>query len=79
MINDHYRLWECSESRRVGVDHTWSPSNVDGNPENRTRTIPRTEDRKHDLSIWLQAYDLYDPAAFHHPELIVIGELEGGV
>ena len=61
-----------------GVDHTWSPSNIDDDPTNRSRTIPRTEDRKHDLSTWLQAYDLHDPAALRRPELIIAGELEGG-
>ena len=78
MINDHYRLRECRGSRQVSVDRTWSPSNIDDDPANHPQTIPRNEDRKHDLSTWLQAYGLHDPAALRRPELIVAGELEGG-
>ena len=77
-INDHYRLWECNGSRKVGVYRTWSPLNVDDDPTKCPRTIPRMEDRKHGLSTWLQAYGIHDPAALRRPELVIAGELEGG-
>ena len=69
---------ECNGRRRVGVDHALSPSNDDDDPVNRPRTIPQTEDRKHGLSTWLQAYGLHDLAVLRCPELIVAGELAGG-
>jgi hypothetical protein len=47
-------------------------------PADHPQMIPQTEDRKHDLSTWLQAYGLHDPAALYRPELIITGELEGG-
>ena len=66
--HDLYRHRVAAEEERVSVDCTWSPSN-------RPRTIPQTEDQKHDLSTWLQASSLHDPAALRRPELIVAGEL----
>ena len=73
---DAYEVWimivthsKCNRSKQVGVDRTWSPSNL-------PRIVPRTEDRKHDLSTWLCG--LHDPAALRRPELIIAEELDGG-
>ena len=76
--HDRYHHRVVTEEERASVDCTWVPRTIDERSLVPPTNSPRIEDRKHDLSTWLQACNLHDPATLRHPELIVAGELEVG-